>query len=127
MVDRVLIGDHPSFGMGLYVSQPSINVNTATKFQMSWSTLFEQFQIVTSGSAAIDGDRDDRNWSATFTWTNLGYYPIIFISCDEYEIELEYLTTSSARMRRAADPLSGMNTSTSDTTAYFIVTRSIKP
>lgn len=130
MVDRVLIGDHPVFGIGFYISLPGINVAVATKFQMAFSTIYEQFQIVSTGSITV---ADSGSYTATFSWVNLGYRPIIFLSNEKYPLELEYVTTASARLRRAQSSASNgsfwpaSDVPSGNVTAYYIVTRSVKP
>lgn len=119
MVDRILLGNHPSFGMGVYVSQLGVNVQTANKWQMAWSTLMESFQIVSSGSVAIPGNTD---WSPVFTWSNLGYYPVILATHSPNRIRIEYVTTNSARIRNDPD-----NFDTASGTCYYIVTRTVRP
>ncbi len=130
MVNHICMGNHPTFGMGLYVAHPTIDVLLANKFQMAWSTLFEQFQVVATGNVVV---ADDGSYSSSFSWTNLGYNPIIFISNNKYPLQLEYVSTSSARLRRAP-PTAGTGSNppgsdipSGDVTAYFIVTRSVKP
>lgn len=125
MVNRILMGEHPTFGMGGYVSVPTVNVMTANKFQMSWSTMFESLQILSSGSVAVPSTSSDSdvNWSAAFTWTDLGYYPVIFVSYPSSRTRLQYLSTNSARVRADGDFGGG----DSGGTCYFVVTRTVKP
>lgn len=53
MAPRILLGNHPTLGMGGYVSKPGIDVTTAGKFGMMWSTVMEQLQIAQSGSTIV--------------------------------------------------------------------------
>lgn len=119
MVNRVLIGDHPTFGMGGFVSQLGVDVWTANKFQLSWSSSWESLQIVSSGSVSIPGDS---SFSATFSWTDLGYYPVILASFSPKRFLLQYLSTNSARIRNDPD-----NFSTSAGTCYYVVTKTVRP
>lgn len=107
--------------MGLYVSKPGIDVMTAGKFQMSWSTLYEQFQIVSSGSFILDGDQAP----SVFSWPDLGYFPIIFLTNDRHEMIFQPLTTSSAQVTTfQGDFVSSGN---ADVPCYYIVTRTPMP
>ncbi|SFJ55173.1 hypothetical protein SAMN04515648_4563 [Phyllobacterium sp. CL33Tsu] len=127
MVNRILLGNHPTFGMGGFVSQPGVDVLTANKFQFSWSTIFEQFQILQSGSFVVThGGGNTDGAFVGFSWANLGYYPLIFLSNDKYKLRLQYLSTSSGQVCvRYSGTTIGMPTG--DATVYYIVTRSIKP
>lgn len=130
MVNRICIGAHPTFGMGAYVSIPTVDVLSANKFQMAWSTLFEQFQILSSGSVVITDD--PAVWSSSVTWSSLGYYPIIFVSNNKYPVTMEYTSTGSARFKLADKNAGGSFTPASDipsgdATVFYIVTRSVKP
>lgn len=117
MVNRILLGNHPTFGMGGYVSIPGVDVLSANKFQFSWSTIYEQFQIMQSGSVSIES----HGGYVGFSWANLGYYPIVFLSSDKCLLWFQYLSTSSGQVR-------GESTDSGSThTVYYIVTRSIKP
>lgn len=119
MVDRVLLGNHPSLGMGAYISQLGVNVQTATKWQMAWSTLMESLQIVSSGSIIIP---EGTAFSSVITWPNLGYYPVILASYTPCRFLLDYVTTNSARFRADPDfPGDGNGT------CYYVVTRTVRP
>lgn len=124
MVDRVLIGDHPTFGMGAYVSQLGVNVMTANKFQMAWSTIFESLQILTSGAVTLPATPSSGiAYSPAFTWTDLGYYPVIFLSYPQSRTRLQYLSTNSARVGTDWD----FGGDDSGGTCYFVVTRTVRP
>lgn len=119
MVDRILLGDHPSFGMGAFISQLGVNVQTANKWQMAWSTLMESFQIVSSGSVVIP---DGTAFSPVFTWPDLGYYPVVLGTHPPNRFLLDYVTTNSARFRNDPD-----NFNDDSGTCYYIVTRTVRP
>ncbi|UXN62916.1 hypothetical protein N8E89_09325 [Phyllobacterium sp. A18/5-2] len=124
MVNRILLGNHPTFGMGGYVSIPGVDVFSANKFQFSWSTIYEQFQILQSGSVSVSYDAP----AVGFSWSNLGYYPIIFLSNDKFILQLQYLSTASAQVdvsNIAGDASSDQPSGSA--TVYYIVTRSILP
>jgi hypothetical protein len=124
MVNRILIGSHPTFGMGSYVSIPGVDVLSANKFQFSWSTIYEQFQILQSGSIGVTYG----SGAVGFSWGDLGYYPIIFLSNDKFRLSLQYLSTSSAQVSANNAVGDGaLDQPTGSATVYYLITRSIKP
>lgn len=127
MVDRILLGDHPLYGMGGYVSIPGVDVKSANTFQLMWSTLQESMQIVTSGSFAVDGSNTGGTF-APITWPNLGYLPLIMIGCDKYEIVFQYLSLTSGQARNVSysESLTTLPWIGGATTGYFAVTRTPK-
>lgn len=129
MVNRILLGDHPAYGMGGFVSTPGVDVFSANKFQFSWSTIYEQFQILQSGSLIVTRSSGSGPWVG-LTWSNLGYLPIIFFSNDKYRLQFQYLSGSSGQVRAfgVGSNSEGVNDEpTGDSAVYYIVTRSIKP
>lgn len=125
-VNRLFIGDHPLHGMGAYCSMQNVNVLTADKFQMAWSTLFESLQILSSGFVTLpDWDNSaEWVWSAPFAWQNLGYQPLILLSMPNHRVRLEYLSTSSARV--IIDP-DFPTTDTDGGNCHFAVTKTRRP
>lgn len=126
MAPRILLGNHPTLGMGGYVSKPGIDVTTAGKFGMMWSTLLEQLQIAQSGSIIVPGNGNiSISWSGGIVWTALGFRPQILLSCDEYEVFFEYTSDNSGRLRRtlSSGEQASNNPGTADRVVYYIVTR----
>ena len=128
MVNRLLVGNHPTFGMGGFVSVPGVDVLTASKFQFSWSTIYEHFQILQSGSFGVSYDSGGNAPWTGFSWEDLGYYPIIFLSNDKFRLQLQYLSTASGQVRVSSAQGEGpLDHPTGSATVYYIVTRSAKP
>jgi len=129
MVNRILLGAHPTFGMGGFVSVPGVDVFAANKFQFAWSTIYEQFQILQSGSLIVSRSSGNGPWVG-LTWPNLGYFPIIFFSNDKYRLQFQYLSTASGQIRAfgvGANSEGVSDEPTGDAAVYYVVTRSIKP
>jgi hypothetical protein len=128
MVWRLLIGNHPTHGMGGYVSVPGIDVFAATKFQMMWSTQQEQLQIVQSGSFFVNGGDDDEPEWVTIGWPAMGFIPYIMIGCDRYELVFQYLSPTSGRVRRVTySEARTTDWPSNSTTGYYMVTKTPKP
>lgn len=121
MTWRLLFGQHPSHGMGGFVSKPGISVLTASKFDFMFSTFYENMQIVASGAIVLDGDYESSSPYTVFGWgVNLGYLPLIMVSCPEYEVQIEYISNTSAQARRAQNTGSG-NFNKDDQVMSYIV------
>ena len=128
MVNRILLGAHPTFGMGGFVSIPGVDVFSANKFQFSWSTIYEQFQILQSGSLSVSYDGSSTPPWTGLTWSDLGYYPIIFFSNDKYRLQFQYTSTASGQVRVSTAHGEGpLDHPAGSATVYYIVTWSIKP
>lgn len=130
MANRIVLGSHPTLGMGGFVSKPGINVLTAGKFDLMFSTSYEQLQIAQSGSFTIIGNgHNSIQWSSPISWNPLGFRPLVLLSCDEYEVYFQYLSDNSAHARRTlSNPESASNNfSNTDRTVYYIVTRTELP
>lgn len=124
MVNRILLGAHPTFGMGGFVSIPGVDVLSANKFQFSWSTIYEQFQILQSGSLTVTKG----GGAVGLSWADLGYYPIIFLSNDKFRLRLQYTSTASGQVSVDSTVGEGpLDEPSGSATVYYIVTRSIKP
>lgn len=74
MANRVLAGNHPSYGYGLFVSKPGVNVLTASE-----SNLIYDSRTYRSG---IIYQTFSPSTTANFTWTSssLGYIPAVIAS-----------------------------------------------
>ena len=74
MANRVLAGNHPSYGYGLFVSKPGVNVLTASE-----SNLIYDSRTYRSG---IIYQTFSPSTTANFTWTSssLGYIPAVVAS-----------------------------------------------
>lgn len=127
MVNRLLIGNHPTFGMMAGVSIPGVDVFAASKFQFMWSTMYESIQIHQSGSFTINGSQTSPTFTP-FSWPDLGYLPLIIFSNDLYELLIQYGSTSSAQVRRRTPGEAGSGFEHSENVAvYYIVTRTPFP
>lgn len=74
MANRVLLGDHPTYGEGLFVSQPGINVLTASESQLVFdSRTFRSGIIFKTFSPSSTSDK-------TWTSSSLGYIPAVIAS-----------------------------------------------
>ena len=110
MANRVVLGKHPSFGQGLFVSRTGIDVNTATEEDMIFSTAancssqFVLFDAYTVGA------------SATVTITIPNYGDDLF--CMLYATSRH--TGSNGKITRVGLPLAADDfTSTVGRTDYF--------
>tara|TARA_B100001094_G_scaffold116170_1_gene112102 strand:- start:12212 stop:13171 length:960 start_codon:yes stop_codon:yes gene_type:complete len=71
MANRVLAGNHPTYGYGLFVSQPGINVLTASTNQLVFdSRTFRSGVIYKTFSPSTTSDK-------TWTSSSLGYIPAV--------------------------------------------------
>ncbi|MBZ9600764.1 hypothetical protein [Phyllobacterium chamaecytisi] len=132
MVNRILIGNHPTHGLGGFVSVPGVDVLSANKFQMMWSSQQEQLQIVSSGSFLVTAGgpgTDDGGAFVPISWTPLGFTPMILLGCDQFELYLNYTSANSAQVRSCSynESRFPVNYPTGNTTGYYMVTRTPKP
>ncbi|MBZ9653556.1 hypothetical protein [Phyllobacterium lublinensis] len=125
MVNRIVVGEHPTWGMGAFVSKPGIDAISASKFDFMFSTMYENMQIHQTGSFTMNGTYGAYT---TFSWPDLGYFPLIMLASPLYEIQLEYLSTAAARVRRLAfgETFSGITTE-SNAPLYYVVLKTQLP
>jgi len=101
MVERILMGQRGS-ETGLWVSKPGSNVLTAAENDMMLSLNREVLQIVSGGVLSGMGTQ------ATITFPNLGFQPFIWATNGRYQIGIEYLSNTQARLhRRTAHAVNG--------------------
>ena len=74
MANRVLAGDHPLYGYGLFVSKPGINVLTASESNLLYDSRTYRSGIIYKTFSPSS--------STNFTWTSssLGYIPAVIAS-----------------------------------------------
>lgn len=100
MSNRLLIGDHPTFGPGAFASKPGLNVLSANKFDMMWGTIFDVLQIAQSGSISLAREAGN---TVNISWSDVGFKPLILWSCDWYELFMTYTSNTSASVRSATN------------------------
>jgi hypothetical protein len=81
MVERIFMGNHPSFGTGLYVSKPGSDVRSPGT-NLLLDSRFRQMRILTRGIASMSrfGESTGTFWYATVTFPDLGYVPMFWAS-----------------------------------------------
>lgn len=122
MAWRVLLGAHPTYGMGAFISKPGYDVFSASKWDMLFSLFYENIQILTSGQIVLNGDYESSSPYTNFAWgVNLGYLPVIMVSCPEYEVQIEYISNTSARARRAQNTGSGNSNKDNQVLSYIVL------
>lgn len=125
MANRIDFGDHPTFGIGGYVSTPGVNVLTATKYQLMFGTNLETVQIIASGSFQLTRFRNGStpNPYTNISWPDQGFYPTLLLSSDKWAMEFDYLNTSSAQIRATLEG----DTQEGTFTCYYVVLRTPIP
>ena len=98
MANRLLIGDHPTFGPGAFASKPGLNVMSANKFDMMWGTIFDVLQISQTGSVMLALDASQ---VFNISWSDVGFRPLIMWSCEWYEVYMTYTSNTTAQVRSA--------------------------
>jgi hypothetical protein len=101
MVWRLLIGQHPTWGMGAFVTKAGIDVFSSNKFDFMFSTMFENLQVLQTGAVVLPGAYSPQTW-VTITFPNVGYLPMAMFSNSTYEMYIEYLSNTSLRVRRVS-------------------------
>lgn len=99
MANRIDFGDHPTFGIGGYVSIPGVNVLTATKYQLMFGTNLETVQIIASGSFQLTRDSSVGRPYVNISWPDQGFFPALLLSSSQWEVEFDFLSTASAQVR----------------------------
>jgi hypothetical protein len=128
MVWRMLIGAHPTWGMGAFATKAGADVFSANKYDFLFSTMYENMQVLQTGAVVLSGTYSSPNWT-TITFPNIGFLPVVMCSNASYEMLIEYLSTTQFRVRRLSpnSETGSANTTTSDVVMNYCVFRTQLP